>query len=149
MASISAGASNQAYQFNSVSLSTQSFDRGHFCNGAVLNIAPYWLESEMFTSSYTKSRNYGGQVTVSFPLDGGSVETCKALARKRLQKATLDYELVRIKECMGILEKGYMIHPDSPFSVICRDVVPIASREPSSTEPASSSDWRSSSLRPW
>ena len=148
MASISAGASNQAYQFNSVSLSTQSFDRGHFCNGAVLNIAPYFLESEMFTSSYSKNRNYGGQLSFSFPLDGGAVETCKALARKRLQKATLDYELVRIKECMGILDRGYTIHPESPFSVICRDVVPIAALEPSSTEPASSSTSRASSAKP-
>ena len=137
-ASISAGATNQSVQFNQMTLSTQSFDRGHFCNGGVLNIAPYYLQSEAFASSYSNNRNYGGQISFSFPLDGGSVETCKALARKRLQKQTLEYELVRIKECLNIYEKGFMLRPGSRFSVLCQDVVPIAARAPKSEEPASS-----------
>ena len=61
------------------------------------------------------------------PLDGGAVETCKALARTRLQKEKLDYELVRVKECINILRTGFTIHPSSPFYPICQDVVPIAS----------------------
>lgn len=133
-ASISAGATNQSVQFNQMTLSTQSFDRGHFCNGGVLNIAPYYLQSEAFTSSYSSNRNYGGQISFSFPLDGGSVETCKALARKKLQKETLSYELVRIKECLNIYEKGFMIRPGSRFAIICDDVVPITSLAPKSTE---------------
>jgi len=137
-ASISAGATNQSVQFNQMTLSTQSFDRGHFCNGGVINIAPYYLQSENFHSSYSSNRNYGGQISFSFPLDGGSVETCKALARKKLQKETLSYELVRIKECLNIYEKGFMIRPGSRFAIICDDIVPIASRAPKSTAPASS-----------
>ena len=129
-ASISAGATNQSVQFNQMTLSTQSFDRGHFCNGGVLNIAPYYLQSETFTSTHSSNRNYGGQISFSFPLDGGSVETCKALARKKLQKETLSYELVRIKECLNIYEKGFMLRPGSRFAVLCQDVVPIAALEP-------------------
>ena len=131
-----------------MTLSTQSFDRGHFCNGGVLNIAPYYLQSETFTSSYSTNRNYGGQISFSFPLDGGSVETCKALARKRLEKERLNYELVRIKECINIYEKGFMLDPRSDFAIICRDVVPIASLAPKSKEPASSAASPASSQQP-
>lgn len=57
------------------------------------------------------------------PLDGSSVELCKALARRELEKERLDYELIRIKECINIYEKGYMIHPDSSFYPVCADVI--------------------------
>jgi hypothetical protein len=60
------------------------------------------------------------------PLDGGAVERCKALAQIQLEKGRLDYELVRIKECIGIYEKGFTIHPSSDFYPICADVIPIA-----------------------
>lgn len=130
--SVTGSVANQAVQINQGSLSTQSFARGHFCNGPVISIAPYYLHTESETSSSSLSRNFGGQVSLSMPLDGGTVETCKALARKQLQKQTLDYELVRIRECMSIMERGFMIRSESPFSVICSDVVPIplASAEP-------------------
>ena len=75
---------------------------------------------------YTNSNNYGGQVSLSLPLDGGAVERCKALAKVQVEKARLDYELVRIKECINILEKGFTIHPDSAFFPLCADVIPIA-----------------------
>ena len=61
------------------------------------------------------------------PLDGGAVELCKEIARKELEKTRLDYELVRIKECINIYQQGFMIHPSSPFYPVCADVVPIAS----------------------
>ena len=73
------------------------------------------------------TRNFGGQMTISVPLDGGAVETCKDIARVKLQKEKLDYELVRVKECVNILKTGFTIHPSSPFYPICADVVPIAS----------------------
>lgn len=130
--SVTGSVANQAVQINQGSLSTQSFSRGHFCNGPVISVAPYYLHTESETGSSSLSRNFGGQVSLSMPLDGGTVETCKALARKQLQKQTLDYELVRIRECMSIMERGFMIRSESPFSVICSDVVPIplASAEP-------------------
>ena len=61
------------------------------------------------------------------PLDFGAVNTCKALAEKQLDKAKLDYELVRIKECINIFKTGFMIHPSSPFYAVCQDVIPIPS----------------------
>ena len=126
-AAITGSVANQAVQINQGSLSTQGFRQGHYCNGPVLSFTPYYLGTESTASSHSFSRNYGGQVSVSFPLDGGSVETCKALARKNLDKARLDYELVRIKECINIYKQGFTIHPSSPFFPVCADVVPVAS----------------------
>lgn len=145
-ASISGAVANQAVQINQGSLSTQSFARGHFCNGPVLSISPYYLQTEShFNEPVPLTRNFGGQLTVSVPLDGGAVETCKALARTRLQKERLDYELVRVKECINIFKSGFMINPKSPFFSICQDVMPLPSiasakdaREPKSSAAASS-----------
>ncbi len=61
------------------------------------------------------------------PLDGGAVEKCKALAQIQLEKGRLDYEIVRIKECINIFKSGFMIKPGSPFYPVCSDVMPIAS----------------------
>ena len=123
VAAISGSVANQAVQINQGSLSTQSFGAGHYCNGPVISITPYYLQTESFTSVYATNRNYGGQISLSMPLDGSSVELCKALARQKLEKGRLDYELVRIKECINIYESGYTIHPDSPFYPICADVL--------------------------
>ena len=125
-ASISGAVANQAVQINQGSLSTQSFSRGHFCNGAVLSVSPYLLQTESQHGA-PMTRNFGGQLTVSIPLDWGSVNTCKALARKKLEKERLDYELVRIKECINIFKTGFMIHPSSPFYPICKDVIVMPS----------------------
>ena len=84
------------------------------------------------------SRNFGGQISLSMPLDMGAVNTCKRLAQIKLEKDRLDYELVRIKECIGIYERGYTIVPGSPFYQLCSDVAPIASVERTSTGAASS-----------
>ena len=113
---------NQAVQINQGSLSTQSFSQGHYCNGPVLSIAPYYLQTETITGSNMHSRNFGGQISISMPLDGGSVELCKQLARTRIEKQRLDIELVRVKECISILKSGYRIKPGTPFYAICADV---------------------------
>ena len=84
------------------------------------------------------SRNFGGQISLSMPLDMGAVNTCKRLAQIKLEKDRLDYELVRIKECIGIYERGYTIVPGSPFYQLCSDVAPIASVARTTAEPASS-----------
>jgi hypothetical protein len=126
VAAISGSVANQAVQINQGSLSTQSFATGHYCNGPVISITPYYLQTESFTSVYATNRNYGGQISLSMPLDGSSVELCKALARQRLEKGRLDYELVRIKECINIHQSGYLIHPESPFYSICADVLVAA-----------------------
>ena len=136
-ASISGAVANQAVQINQGSLSTQSFARGHFCNGPVLSLSPYYLQTQGDPGA-SLTRNFGGQLTISMPLDGGSVEKCKALAQIALQKGRLDYELVRVKECINIFKQGFMIHPSSAFYPICADVIPIASVSPKSLEEASS-----------
>jgi hypothetical protein len=124
-ASISGSVANQAVQINQGSLSTQSFAQGHYCNGTVMSLTPYYLQTQG-DPGRSLSRNFGGQISISIPLDGGSVETCKALAKRRLEKERLDYELVRIKECINILKTGFMIVPGTPFASVCADVAPIA-----------------------
>jgi len=143
-ASISGSVANQAVQINQGSLSTQSFAQGHYCNGSVVSFTPYYLQTQN-TPNPTQSQNFGAQVSLSVPLDGGSVEMCKALAARRLEKERLDYELVRIKECIGIYERGFMLVPGSPFYQVCADVVPIASLARTIEEPSSPS-WKRSSL---
>ena len=54
------------------------------------------------------------------PLDFGAVNTCKELAKRQLEKERLDYELVRIKECIGIYQAGFTIDPRSPFFSFAR-----------------------------
>ena len=126
-ASIAGSVANQAVQINQGSLSTQMYSKGHACNGPVMTVTPYFLQTETVTSTSSQNRNFGGQVSVSFPLDRQAVRMCKDLAARNLEKQRLDYELVRIKECISIYEKGFRIHPDSSFYPLCADVIPIAS----------------------
>ena len=91
------------------------------------------------------NRNFGAQLTISVPLDGGAVETCKALGRVALQKQRLDYELVRVKECINIYKSGFMIHPKSPFFPICQDVIPLPSIASAKDVPSQTSSGAASS----
>ena len=109
-ASISGAVANQAVQINQGSLSTQSFSRGHFCNGAVLSFSPYYLQTQGDPGA-SLSRNFGGQLTVSMPLDFSAVNTCKELAKRQLEKERLDYELVRIKECISTVSYTHLTLP--------------------------------------
>ena len=133
-AAITGSVANQAVQINQGSLSTQSFGNNIFCNGPVMSITPYVMSTESFTSSFSNTNNYGAQISLSMPLDGGAVERCKHLAQIQIDKGRLDYELVRIKECINIFEKGFSIHPSSPFYPVCSDVIPLASRVPKSEQ---------------
>ena len=136
-ASITGSVANQAVQINQGSLSTQSFGNNIFCNGAVISFTPYIMSTENYGNSYSNSNNAGAQVSLSMPLDGGAVERCKALAQIQIDKGRLDYELVRIKECINIFESGFMIHPDSAFYPVCADVMPIAALSPNSDQASS------------
>ena len=136
-AAITGSVANQAVQINQGSLSTQSFGTGIYCNGSVISITPYYLTTENYGGTYSNSNNAGAQVSLSIPLDGGAVERCKALAQIQIEKGRLDYELVRIKECIGIYERGFTIHPSSDFYPICADVIPIAALTRIEEEPSS------------
>ena len=133
-AAITGSVANQAVQINQGSLSTQSYGGGIYCNGSVVSITPYVMGTENYGNIYSSSNNFGIQVSLSMPLDGGAVERCKALAQIQIDKGRLDYELVRIKECINIYQQGFMIHPQSPFYSVCADVIPIASLAPTSAQ---------------
>lgn len=120
--------SNQAVQINQGSYSQQGFGNGHICNSSTMVLTPFYLGNDVNNpdAPYIRNQNYGAQVSFSFPLDGGMIELCKELARKKLAKERLDYELVRVLKCAELLKSGYMLHPSSPYAHVCSDVVPIA-----------------------
>ena len=83
-------------------------------------------EDGMRPSSYTMAENWGGQLNFMVPLDGSLVERCKAAANRQIEKMKLDYELVRIKNCAELQQKGFMIRPNTRVYHMCSDVIPIA-----------------------
>ncbi len=85
---------------------------------------PY--DDEMTQQSYTVAENWGGQINFMVPLDGSLVERCKSIAAKQEAKMALDYELVRVKNCAELQQKGFMLRPGSRVYHMCQDVIPIA-----------------------
>ena len=61
------------------------------------------------------------------PLDGTTVEQCKALARRQNEKMRIDYELVRSLKCAELMTKGFTFRPGSRVEHMCSDIVPIVS----------------------
>ncbi len=125
IASSTGSVTNSAVQINQGSYSTQGFGAGHYCNSGTVVFSPFYLGNG-FHPQYTRSENYGAQISISIPLDGNITEICKELGRKRIQKTRVDILLTRMRECTNMYDKGYMIRPESPYSAICDDVVPIA-----------------------
>mgnify|MGYP003115388285 FL=1 len=116
---------NSAVQINQGSYSTQGFSSGHYCNSGTIVFTPFYLGGDFFPE-YTRSQNFGAQISFSVPLDGSITEICKELGLKKIQKQRVDMLLTRVRECTNMYDKGYMIRPESPYSAICDDVVPIA-----------------------
>ena len=89
----------------------------------------YWQQ----TPSKQKNNyalNLGISATLSFPLDGGLQERCKAAAdthtalqRQILANKRLDFEISRLKHCGTLAQQGIRFHPKSKFYVICSDVI--------------------------
>ena len=76
------------------------------------------------------STNIGFSATMSFPLDGGLQERCKAAAdtQNQLQSQLvankrLDFELARLKNCGELLKQGIYFKPGTKYAAICHDVV--------------------------
>ena len=80
----------------------------------------------MTQQSYTVAENWGGQLNFMVPLDGSLVERCKAAANRQIAKMELDYELVRVKNCAELQQKGFMLLPGSRVYHMCSDVIPIS-----------------------
>ena len=74
--------------------------------------------------------NIGFSATLSFPLDGGLQERCKAAADTQISlqqqlvaNKRLDFELARLKNCGELMKSGIRFHPRSPYAKICADVI--------------------------
>ncbi len=132
---------NSAVQINQGSYATQGLGSGHYCNSGTVVFTPFYLGSG-FHPEYSRSENYGAQISFALPLDGSVQEICKELGRKKIQQKRVDILLTRIRECTAMYEAGYMIRPNSPYSAICDDVVPIAaySNLPASSQASSAPD---------
>ena len=144
MAAATGNVTNQAVQFqNNGAPSRQNYGPNISCNGATLTFSPFYMGNDtvpMDSEGYIRNNNWGAQLNFMIPLDGSLVEQCKAIAIQQEQKMILDYELVRLNNCAGLMQKGFMIHPDSPYAVLCEHVIPIsqylATQEANNQEPA-------------
>ena len=115
---------------NSGAPSRQFFAANNSCNGATAQISPFYMGNDTIpyeSEGYTRTNNFGMQISFSVPLDGSMVELCKSIARKQEQKLRLDYELVRALKCTEILKTGFMFRPGSRVDFLCSDLVPIVS----------------------
>ena len=94
-----------------------------------MQVSPFYMGNDTIPNggTYTRTGNWGLQLNFAVPLDGGMIETCKAIARKHEQKMRLDYELVRAIKCTEIMRKGFTFRPGSRVEVLCHDIVPIVS----------------------
>ena len=131
VAAATGNVTNQAVQFqNNGAPSRQYFASNNSCNGATMQFSPFYMGNDTIPHEYTgyvRSNNFGVQLNFSVPLDGGMIETCKAIARKHEQKMRLDYELVRALKCTEIMKTGFTFRPGSRVEVLCNDIVPIVS----------------------
>ena len=134
VAAATGNVTNQAVQFqNNGAPSRQVYGANNSCNGATMTFSPFYMgnhttpfNDEMEQQSYTVAENWGAQINFMVPLDGSLIETCKAIAKKHSAKMSLDYELVRLKNCAELQQKGFMIRPGTRVYHICSDVIPIA-----------------------
>ncbi len=140
-ASSTGSVTNSAVQINQGSYSTQGLGSGHYCNSGTVVFTPFYLGGD-FQPEYSRSQSYGAQISFSVPLDGSITEICKELGLKKIQQVRVDILLTRMRECVKLYDAGYMIRPESPYSAICDDVVPIAaySKIEDSSQVSSESD---------
>ena len=133
VAAATGNVTNQAVQFqNNGAPSRQVMGPNISCNGATMTFSPFYMgnhttpyDDAMKQQSYTVAENWGGQINFMFPLDGSIVERCKSIAARQQAKMELDYELVRMKNCAELQQKGFMLVPGSRVYHICSDVIPI------------------------
>ena len=147
-ASSSGSVTNQAVQVLQGPYATNTYGGGISCQGPTMNVTPFvsssfsgqtpWLSPEQQDNW---SVNPGISATVSIPLDAQLQDQCKEAVATRIareqaeiDKARLDFELVRLLRCGEAVKSGVYFHPDSPYASICADVVvPSAPRLVSSS----------------
>ena len=121
---------NQAVQFqNNGSPSRQNYGGGIACNGPTMTLTPFYMGNDTIpydNTSYVTSNNWGAQLNFMVPLDWGTVNRCKAIAKRQEEKLRLDYELVRALKCAELQQKGFTFRPGSRVEHMCHDVVPIS-----------------------
>ena len=121
---------NQAVQFqNNGAPSRQHYGGGIICNGPTMTLSPFYMGNDTIpfdNESYVTSNNWGAQLSFLVPLDWGTIDRCKSIAKRREQKQMLDYELVRALKCAELQQKGFTFRPGSRVEHMCNDVVPIA-----------------------
>ena len=88
---------------------------------------PY--DETMTQQTYTVAENWGGQINFMIPLDREGLDRCRSMAARQEEKMRLDYELVRMKNCAELQQKGFMLRPGSRVGDMCSDVIPIAKYE--------------------
>ena len=135
VAAATGNVTNQAVQFqNNGAPSRQVLGPNISCNGSTMTFSPFYMgnhttpfDDNMDQQSYTVAENWGFQINFMVPLDGSIVERCKSIGARQQAKMELDYELVRMKNCAELQQKGFMLVPGSRTYHICSDVIPIAS----------------------
>jgi hypothetical protein len=130
-ATSSGQAVNQAIQVTGSNNFQQTYGGGIQCQTSTLAISPFSIQGWSYPDAYT-TNDVGVAATVSIPLDGGAVELCKEAARTQIarqqaeaDKATLDYNLVRVLKCQEIISRGAFLHPSSPYANLCLDVIAL------------------------
>ncbi len=117
--------------------SRQQFGGGIVCNGPTMTLSPFYMgnESEPYEQDgYVLNENWGAQINFMFPLDYDITRQCKDIAKRQAEKMRLDYELVRIKNCSEIQQKGFTLRPGSRLETLCNDVIPISYLKPKPTK---------------
>ena len=94
-----------------------------------MTVTPFYMGNDTIpydNESYVTSNNWGAQLNFMVPLDWGTVNRCKNIAKRQEEKLRLDYELVRALKCAELQQKGFTFRPGSRVEHMCNDVVPIA-----------------------
>ena len=137
VAAATGNVTNQAVQFqNNGAPSRQHYGPNISCNGATMTFSPFYMgnhttpfdieENGMHQQNYTVAENWGAQLNFMVPLDRRGLEQCRRMAARQEEKMRLDYELVRVKNCAELQQKGFMLKPGTSDGQMCSDVIPIA-----------------------
>lgn len=136
-ATSSGSVTNQAIQVLNGPYITNSYGGGVQCQSPTLTVTPFITTSQTGQGNTLSSSpdntwtfNPGISASISVPLSGRAGNQCQLAASAhtaRIQaetaKAQLDFELVRLLRCGEAIRSGIYFHPDSPYAVVCADVV--------------------------